>query len=367
MKLMGTMELAVVGLTGSGIGTALGVPLLWPRGGHSVALRLMGGWLLALSAVAAIISARVIGLLPPTAGVQHAINLLGFCAYPLLYLYVREQTGQTTRVRDAWWLWVPAIVYIVVLITRSAFGLNTGVPFPWILPVLLAFTALCASVLRHGNDQGSGIVPPAWAVVFLVLLNVAQIVRMLFGHIEPVRALVPLMATFGFVSLVALVMWRTVALRPAAAAAAPSRRYEKSGLDKDAAMALLARIEEALSANRRFADAALTLGGLADAVGCTPHQLSEVLNRYANVSFHELLNRRRVTDVKAQLLDPSADRYTIEGIGASAGFGSRSALYAAFRRLEGMTPAEFRAAKPAGISRQSVVNDPLQERTDTVG
>jgi AraC-like DNA-binding protein len=132
-------------------------------------------------------------------------------------------------------------------------------------------------------------------------------------------------------------------------------------------MALLARVEEALSLNRLFADAGLTLGRLADGVGCTPHQLSEVLNRYANISFHELLNRRRVADVKVQLLDPSADRYTIEGIGASAGFGSRSALYAAFRRLEGMTPAEFRAAKPAGMSRQSAINDPLQQRTDTVG
>ena len=90
----------------------------------------------------------------------------------------------------------------------------------------------------------------------------------------------------------------------------------------------------------------LTLGRLADAVDCAPHQVSEVLNRHAKVGFHELLNRRRVAEVKAQLLDPAADRFTIEGIGAAAGFGSRSALYAAFRRLEGMTPAEFRATKP---------------------
>jgi AraC-like DNA-binding protein len=341
---MGTMELAVVGLTGSGIGTALGVPMLWPRSPRPLAVRLMGGWLMALSAVAAIISARVIGLLPGNAAVEHAVNLLGFFAYPLLYLYLREQTRHTTQLRDAWWLWVPAGVYVAVLTTRSAFGVSTRVAFPWILPVLLTFTVLCASELRRGDGHRRGIVPASWAVAFLVLLNVAQIVRMLFGHVEPIRALVPLMATFGFVSLVALVMWRTVESRPAAMAA-PTRRYEKSGLDKAAAIAMLARIDDTLSANRVFADPGLTLARLAAAVDCTPHQLSEVLNRYANVSFHELLNRRRVADVKAQLLDPAADRYTIEGIGASAGFGSRSALYAAFRRLEGMTPAEFRARK----------------------
>jgi methylphosphotriester-DNA--protein-cysteine methyltransferase len=70
--------------------------------------------------------------------------------------------------------------------------------------------------------------------------------------------------------------------------------------------------------------------------------VSEVLNLHAKIGFHELVSRHRVADVKAQLLDPAADRFTIEGIGAAAGFGSRSAMYAAFRRIEGMTPTEFR-------------------------
>jgi AraC-like DNA-binding protein len=93
---------------------------------------------------------------------------------------------------------------------------------------------------------------------------------------------------------------------------------------------------------RLFARADLTLAQLASAAGSTPHQVSEVLNRYSRVTFHDLINRRRVDDVKAQLLDPASERFTIEGIGSCAGFGSRSALYAAFRRFEGMTPTAFR-------------------------
>ena len=87
-----------------------------------------------------------------------------------------------------------------------------------------------------------------------------------------------------------------------------------------------------------------SLGRASWLTGVTPHQLSEVLNRYARVTFHDLINQRRVEDVKAQLLDPASERFTIEGIGASAGFGSRSALYAAFRRLENTTPTAFRAS-----------------------
>ncbi len=100
--------------------------------------------------------------------------------------------------------------------------------------------------------------------------------------------------------------------------------------------------------DRLFARADLTLADLARAAGSTPHLVSEALNRYAGVSFHERLMRVRVEDVKTQLVGPASDRYTIEGIGLSAGFGSRSALYAAFRKLEGRTPAAFRNQASGG-------------------
>jgi AraC-like DNA-binding protein len=113
-------------------------------------------------------------------------------------------------------------------------------------------------------------------------------------------------------------------------------------MDAAGADALLDRIDAALTRDRLFTRADLTLAQLAGAIGSSPHQVSEALNRYAGTSFADLLMRRRVDEVTSQLLDPANDRYTIEGIGASAGFGSRSALYTAFRRFEGTTPTEYR-------------------------
>lgn len=341
---MGTLELAVVGLAGSGIGTALGVPMVWPRSTRTAEVRLMGGSLLGLSVLTGIISGRVIGLWPATDGVNHVVNLLGLTSYPLLYLYIRDQTGRPQHFVGAWWLWLPAVVYTTVLVVRTALGDSTRVPFVWMLPVLLTFTALCVwRVVQQREKDASPLVPLEWIVIFLVVLNAAQIGRMLFGHMPLVPALIPLVITGGFVALVGLVVWRTVDRPLAAQTATADRRYSKSGLDQESAVVLFTRVDRALSTDRLFADPALTLGRLAAMVDSTPHQVSEVLNRYACVSFHELLNRRRVADVKAQLRDAASDRYTIEGIGASAGFGSRSALYAAFRRLEGITPAQFRA------------------------
>jgi AraC-like DNA-binding protein len=347
---MGTFELAVVGIAGSGFGTALGAPMVWPGPARPLEVRLMGGWLLAVSAIVGLISLRVIGVVPATSVVEHAINLLGLGAYPLVYLYIREQVEPRVLAIRMLWLWAPAVVYAVALLVRALSGDTTRVPFLWMLPVLLAFTALCAvEARRTGTIRRTPLVPARWIVLFLVVLNIAQIIRMLFGHVPPVPALVPLVMTLGLVAMVGLVAWRALDSAPQAQTPEePVRpRYERSGLDEVAAVALLARIDEALTRDRLFADQGLTLARLAAAVDATPHQVSEVLNRHAGVSFHERLNRLRVADVKAQLLDPAADRFTIEGIGGAAGFGSRSALYTAFRRIEGVTPTEFRARRRA--------------------
>jgi AraC-like DNA-binding protein len=352
---MGTLELAAVGFAGSGVGTALAIPMVWPRTVRPADVRFMGGWLLAGSAVVALISARVVGLLPATVALEHTINLIGFCAYPLLYLCIRAQSPVVSRMRDSWWLWSPAALYLLVLLIRAGLGGSTRVAFVWILPVLLALTAACAlAVWRQPSPCVTAIVPARFIVAFLAALNVAQIVRMEFGHIASVRPLVPLVMTGGFVVLVGLVLGRALDVRlrgEPAGERAESPKYEKSGLEQEAALALLLGIERALGTERMFTDTHLTLGRLAAAIGSTPHQVSEALNRHASISFHELVNRHRVAEVKAQLQDPASDRFTIEGIGAAAGFGSRSALYAAFRRHEGMTPTEFRARMRATGTR----------------
>ena len=343
---MGTLELAVVGLTGSGVGAVLGVPLVWraARRSRDSRLVLIGTGLLGLSVVAAIISARLLGLLPATPGVNHSINLVGLCSYPFLYLYVRADAGRPLTARQGWWLWLPGALYAVFIAALAAAGADTRVPFLWLLPVMLAFTGLCAWAARW-RDVPSGdptVLSGRWIVVFFAVLNLAQIVRMLFGNVPLVPALIPAVVTAGFMGLVGLIAWRTVEQATPPRAPDSDARYSKSTIDRASAERLLAAIDRALSVDRLFADPDLTLSRLAAVVESTSHHVSEVLNRHGRVTFHDLLSRRRVEDVKAQLLEPANAKYTIEGIGASAGFGSRSALYGAFRRLEGMTPTEFR-------------------------
>lgn len=331
---MGAHELAVVGLAGSSLGTALGVPMVWARRPSDV--RLLGAALLLMSCIAALISARLAGLTPASVPVEHVINLVGLCTMPLVVLYARHAVGAPTTPAHAA-LWIPAAIYLVIVAGASAAGTPVRIGFIWILPVALAFTtATAATAWSRPGSHRAAVVPPAWIVAFMVALNAAQIVRMTFGHVAPVRAVVPLVLCAGFVMVAVLAAWR------AFASAAP--RYERSGLDASQAPELLARIDRALKQGRLFARADLALADLAEVAGTTPHQVSEVLNQHARVSFADLVNRHRVEDVKTQLLDQGSEKFTIEGIGGSAGFGSRSALYAAFRRFERTTPTRFRDA-----------------------
>ncbi|HWI17512.1 MAG TPA: helix-turn-helix domain-containing protein [Vicinamibacterales bacterium] len=345
---MGAHELAFVGLAGSGLGTAVGMPLVWPRSARSLDVRLLGAAVLLMSAIGALISARLAGLVAASDEVEHAINLLGLCTFPLLVFYTRYATGAAlTRTTVAICL-LPAALYLVAVTIREAGGRDSSVPFGWMLPVVLAFTIACAATLWLRGGSRAGFVPAEWLVGFVILLNIAQIVRLQFSHVPMVRGVVPIVITAGFLCVTGLLAWRAVAASAVASIqevpdAAP--RYERSGLEESVAPALLKRIDDALTSNRLFAQPELTLAQLAAAANCTPHQVSEVLNRFAGMSFPDLINRRRVADVKQQLDDPASERFTIEGIGASAGFGSRSALYAAFKRYEGTTPSAYRASR----------------------
>ncbi len=348
---MGTLQLAIVGLAGSLVGSALGTPMLWPTHTRPVSVRLFGAWLMALSGIAGLISSRLLGLAPATAATNHAINLLGFTAYPLLYLWIVEQSGRSVSIRRSLWLWIPAALYVGVLGMRGAFGLSTHVPFEFILPAILAFTLLCAAAaFREQAANHSSIVPARMVVGFLAALNVSQVIRMVFGHVSFVQAVVPITIAAGLLALSAAVMQRVLTVQAMSATQPSEPRYDHSGLDDTEAATLLADIHHAVAVRRLFTNPELTLRHLAASVNATPHQVSETLNRHAGMTFQQLITRHRVDDVKQQLLEATSDKFTIEGIGGTAGFGSRSALYSAFRRLEGITPAEFRARARAAAS-----------------
>lgn len=130
---------------------------------------------------------------------------------------------------------------------------------------------------------------------------------------------------------------------PPAPAPPPPPKYQRNRLDDDEAEELVRRLEALMAERELYKDSGLTLPTLAEALGITPHMLSQVLNVRVGKSFFVFVNVYRAEALKRALAAPSrADRGVLE-LALEVGFSSKSTLNSFFKKHTGMTPTEFRS------------------------
>ncbi len=101
-------------------------------------------------------------------------------------------------------------------------------------------------------------------------------------------------------------------------------------------------LERAMTTDGLYQNEALNLKMLAEAVGLSGHQLSELINTRFNVGFSRYVRERRIVQAKRLLReDPAA---SILSISMATGFRSQSNFYAAFREIAGVSPGQYRDA-----------------------
>lgn len=93
---------------------------------------------------------------------------------------------------------------------------------------------------------------------------------------------------------------------------------------------------------RMFLKSDLTIYDVAKKIDSTTRKVSNCINDCFGYNFSEWVNRYRVEEVKSRFEDNATDFLTIEAIGQESGFKSRSALYTAFTKFTGHSPAKFR-------------------------
>ncbi len=113
------------------------------------------------------------------------------------------------------------------------------------------------------------------------------------------------------------------------------------------ARADFARLRQFVAANEPHVDGGLTAADLADRIGWARFRLTRALQLGGETNFHDFMNRARVETVKQLARDPKNSRVTLLSLAHDAGFGSKSAFYAAFQAAEGVSPARWRAVHQA--------------------
>lgn len=110
--------------------------------------------------------------------------------------------------------------------------------------------------------------------------------------------------------------------------------------------AKLEGLERVMTAEKLYRDEDLSLMMLAEAVGLSAHQLSELINTQFGVGFSRFVRERRIVEAKRILSEDR--RSSALSIGMMCGFGSQSSFYAAFKEVTGESPAAFRKRQAGG-------------------
>jgi len=121
-----------------------------------------------------------------------------------------------------------------------------------------------------------------------------------------------------------------------------TQKYTRSGLNNAQMENYKRRLANLMHIEMAFLQPDLTLPGLATLVKCSVNHLSQVINSGFGMSFFDYLNQHRVEYAKRLLSAHDGRQRSVLSIALAAGFNSNSSFYAAFRKVSGQTPAQFR-------------------------
>ncbi|WP_129642372.1 AraC family transcriptional regulator [Peristeroidobacter agariperforans] len=120
-------------------------------------------------------------------------------------------------------------------------------------------------------------------------------------------------------------------------------KYGASTLREVDVDASLAKLNQLMTDGKAYQNESLSLASLAEAVGLSGHQLSELINTRLGIGFSRYVRECRVNAAKTLLI--SAPSRSILSISMDTGFRSQSAFYAAFKEATGQSPGDYRRSQ----------------------
>ena len=124
--------------------------------------------------------------------------------------------------------------------------------------------------------------------------------------------------------------------------AKPTEKYRQSNLDDEDKERLRAKIEDTMAHCTEIYAADFSAQQLAEAIGEHYKKVSQIINECYGCNFNAFINKYRVQEACRRMADrQNYGNLTIEGLGQSVGFKSRSTFINAFKANTGLTPSEY--------------------------
>lgn len=177
---------------------------------------------------------------------------------------------------------------------------------------------------------------PAWAMLFVW--------NLVSGHFVVEANFVFTLITSSILYFIAYKMM----LHPELVTPDFSKKYQAIRFGEKEEQDLLSQLIRLVEEEKKFTDPDLKLAVMAAQLHITPHRLSMLINNKFGKSFSDFINQYRVQEFIARLNDTRYDHYTLHGLALEVGFNSKSAFNAAFKKITGKTPSDFKEAAGSG-------------------
>lgn len=117
-------------------------------------------------------------------------------------------------------------------------------------------------------------------------------------------------------------------------------KYASKKIEIHEATQITEALHQVILQKKSYKNPNLKLNDIAKEIQVSSHKLSQFLNDNLGKSFAQFINEFKVEEAKRMLKEKH--QYTLEAIGFDSGFSSKSTFYAAFKKIEGKTPAEYK-------------------------
>lgn len=320
------------------------------------------------------------------------VYLLVIFKGPAIYLYIRALVEPDFRLQrsDSWHALVllPALVFIVPIIlgitpgheqhTQGQF-LVEGRFVPWVSILIGIISIAYASrslwlLKRHRRQledtfsliESISLAWLYWLLVYFIAVRFSSIAMDIADIVQPgsetthlTKAYIILALNMGVIYIISIgglrqplifthdlkaVLARQQESSPVADQQTESDKgkYARSGLSADREKLIFDQLRTCMSQEKLYLSNELNLPELAERMGYSAQELSQVINNQAGIRFYEFINGYRVDEARQLLAEPANDGRKMLDIAMEAGFNSESTFYSQFKKHAGQTPRQYR-------------------------
>ena len=103
----------------------------------------------------------------------------------------------------------------------------------------------------------------------------------------------------------------------------------------------MAKIRSIFEEEKIYLDPDLSLKSLANKMGSSSGQVSEMINNGFQKNFNDFINGYRIEEVKKQLIEGRQKELSLVGIAMDCGFNSKATFNRVFKKTTGISPTEY--------------------------